>query len=198
MVRTRVSWMVLGSLEDSGPVCLSGGASGADTVFGAAASAAGHDVIHYSFERHSTHDKASGRYFILNVGQLEAADPFLIRAAETLGRNPSPRSLHTRNLLRRNFYQQVSAQSIYAISSLDSKGYVEGGTAWAVQMFLDRHEGRACACYLFDQVLGRWLAWNGEWTPLTVPPPTPKDAYAGIGRRDLLPAGRRAIQALYA
>jgi hypothetical protein len=109
------------------------------------------------------------------------------------------------NLLRRDWYQVAGAESCYAVSTLKLPGptiplgqiitgTVQGGTAWAVQMFIDRHDGDACACYVFDQVLCHWFRWHGDGWECLYEPPMPSGVYAGVGSRDLLPIGKIAIR----
>ena len=100
-------------------------------------------------------------------------------------------------------------QSCYAISTfgisstnriavgecLDTECEVDGGTAWAVQMFIDRFDDQECDCYVFDQVACYWFKWTGAWQRI-YQPPFPEGIWAGVGKRDLLLQGRLAIRAL--
>ena len=180
------------SLEN---VCLSGGAEGADALWGSCAGALGHAVIHWSFEGHRTQVPAS-EVLRLTREQLEQADPMLHRANLTLRRRFPPTSPFSANLLRRNWYQVETASGLYAVSSLKD-GKVEGGTAWAIQMFLDRHPtNEPLSAYLYCQKVQEWLHWDGKgWETIGVPPP-PSGLYAAIGTRDLTPDGKRAIRTL--
>jgi len=76
---------------------------------------------------------------------------------------------------------------------------VEGGTAWATQMFIDRHQGAACAAYVFCQQVGHWFVWQGAsgWQPIYIPP-RPQGIFAGIGigSRRLAVTGKLAIRTL--
>lgn len=177
------------------PICLSGGAKGADQQWGMTAGHAGHTVFHFSFPGHRPHVPPS-EVVVLTEAQLGEADPHLHRANLTLQRHFPPKSPFAANLLRRNWYQVRDAQAVYAVATLDKDGGVSGGTAWAVQMFLDRHEGRACAAYLFDQASGRWHVWgDAGWTVVDTVP-EPDGVWAGIGSRDLLDNGKAAIRDL--
>jgi hypothetical protein len=176
-------------------LCLSGGADGADLAWGDAARRHGHRVVHFSFAGHRTRARPDERR-VLSAAELAAADPFLARANATLRRRWPPARPYALNLLRRDWYQVRDAGSVYAVAERDRRGRIAGGTAWAVQMFLDRHEGAACAAYLFDPREARWFAWQGEWTPLAAPP-QPQGAWAGIGTRRLPPSGAAAIARLF-
>ena len=72
----------LGKLTDN--VCLSGGAAGADVTWGHNAHDAGHQVVHWSFKGHKSHDP--DRTYILTEEELEEADEYLKEANVTLKR----------------------------------------------------------------------------------------------------------------
>lgn len=180
-------------------ICLSGGADGADLQWGMAAGMAGHAVVHWSFRGHRTRAPLD-EIVILTPEQLMAADRPLLAAAPKLkknyrvGRDPEGKGSFVANLLRRNWYQVGNAERVYAISSIVD-GIVQGGTAWATQMFIDRFESAPCECYVFDQKVGGWFQWNGAWEPLEAPP-EPFGVWAGIGSRDLQPNGKAAVRKL--
>lgn len=174
-------------------VCLSGGADGADLMWGMCAGTAGHTVIHWSFSGHRSLAPQSEVY-ILTADQLSAADEALERANASLNRRLPYDKHWVINLLRRNWYQVRDAQAVYAISQIDKSGKVKGGTAWATQMFIDRFDGRPCPCYVFDQIADQWFVWEEGWVPTT--PPVPTGVWAGIGSRELLPNGKQAIRSL--
>jgi hypothetical protein len=180
-------------------VCLSGGALGADLQWGMCAGMAGHTVIHWSFKGHRT-TAPKQELVVLNAEQLLAADEALKAAAPKLlkgyrvGRPPDRNDSFVANLLRRNFYQVATAERVYAVTSIKD-GIVQGGTAWATQMFMDRFNGDPCECYVFDQVADGWFKWNGLWEAISSPP-EPFGVWAGIGSRDLQQNGKAAIRAL--
>lgn len=187
--------------------CLSGGASGADLEWGMCAAKRGHGVTHFSFEGAKTSANRAHLY-VLSEEQLAAADVHCHRANLSLRRKFPAKSLHTTNLLRRDWYQVYPAQSFYGVSTLQLKhneritageivqGEVKGGTAWATQMFIDKHDGVACPCYLFDQFAGYWFKWEGVGWLRINEPPRPEGAWTGVGSRDLLPLGTLAIRVL--
>jgi len=183
-------------LDDTTNMCLSGGADGADLMWGMTAGMAGHKVFHWSFKGHRSNAPAS-EIVVLNDRQLAEADDYCLRASHSLRRRFPPNSLYVRNLLRRNYYQVAWSDACYAVASLDGAGQVSGGTAWATQMFIDRHNGAACPCYLFDQQDGRWKVWDGPqgWRAI-YEPPKPVGVWAGIGSRELLLVGKLAIRVL--
>ncbi len=178
---------------DNIPVCCSGGADGADMAWGDAASAAGHDVMHFIFKGHrSTAPKK--QLYTLTKDQLDEANPYLEIANKTLKRNWPVSSYFVASLLRRNYFQIRYSDSLYAISGLDRKGLVKGGTAWAVQMMIDQKPNSKI--YLFDQAKNSWFIWKGAWMPSMVPS-CPTGVYAAIGSRELAENGRTAIQQVF-
>lgn len=159
-------------------VCLSGGADGADLFWGDMASEMGHDVVHFSFAGHRTR-APTGTICVLDDHHLSLARPHLTAANRTLGRRV-PTSGYVSNLLKRNFYQVESSESLYAISRVID-GSISGGTAWAVQMFLDMEKRPA---YVFDPCLSRWLEFDDGWKAIEKPP-KPSGIWTGIGSRKI-------------
>lgn len=175
-------------------LCLSGGAKGADLQWGMCAGSAGHSVIHWSFAGHRS-QAPHAEIVELNEEQLQVADPFLEVANKTLMRR-IPENPFSRNLLRRNYYQVAWSQSLYAVSTISSKtNKVEGGTAWAVQMFIDR--GQELPCYVFDQASENWKSWDyATLSWVFADPSKPSGLWAGVGSRELTLAGKTAIRNL--
>lgn len=185
-----------------GNVCLSGGAEGADTLWGNWASKNEHEVVHYSFTKHNTKcDAASVK--VLSDKQLRIADSFLARANKSLKRKWPVSNPYVANLLRRNFYQVVKSDAVYGIGKFVN-GQVDGGTAWAVQMYIDRflidgEDPKKCKLYFFDQEDKRWFKFNAkskEWDKLADMPPKPEGIWTGIGTRQLNENGIEAIEKL--
>lgn len=175
-------------------MCLSGGADGADLQWGMTAGFAGHEVVHWSFRGHKSQAPLQ-EIAVLTTAQLEAADQYLERANKTLLRGSlNKRSTTVKNLLRRNWYQVEHAERLYAVAEIHGIK-VAGGTGWAVQMFIDRHNGYPCEAYVFDQELVQWFCWKGEWAEIDSPP-KPYGVWAGIGTRKLNLAGKTAIRTL--
>ena len=194
-------------LDSNANWCLSGGADGSDLQFGMCAGALGHGVIHFSFKGHQT-SAPEAETVVLTELQLQGADRQCRVANKSLRRRFPAKSPRVTNLLRRDWYQVETAQACYAVSAFELPPGptiplgavfhmgVKGGTAWAVQMFLDRHRGEACPCYVFDQVVCHWFQWVGEGWQCIYEPPKPTGIYAGIGIRALLPMGKLAIRTL--
>lgn len=174
--------------EDSN-VCLSGGADGADLQWGLQAGKIGHGVIHWSFQGHRS--QAPEQELVrLTPEQLLLADKALERANRTLKRAFPSKNETTNNLLRRNWYQIKDAQSLYAVAEFSWDKGISGGTAWAVQMYLDRflydEKMSNCRAYVLDKNTMKWFTFNGvRWEIMLSRPKTPKGIWAGIGSREL-------------
>lgn len=177
-------------LGEGSNVCLSGGADGADLQWGLQAGKADHYVIHWSFAGHRT-QAPTEEVVRLTQEQLNLADDALTRANRTLKRRWPTRTDVTNNLLRRNWYQIKDAGSLYAISEMGLNGEIAGGTAWAVQMYLDRfiHDGEPmenCRAYVLDKNTLHWYKWTGaKWELIISRPPKPTGIWAGVGSREI-------------
>lgn len=185
-------------------ICFSGGATGADTVFGDCAEAAGHKVVHYTFDGHR---KIGKNAFKLNMFQLLQADSYLIEANKLLRRKFPTKNPGTDNLLRRNYYQIHDTKRVYAVTDLDETGFPLGGTAWAVIMAMQLDDQPEI--FFFSQKQNSWYKFvkiteKGLRKNLLIiwkkiqKPPRPSDKYTGIGTsKNLTENGIDAIKQLY-
>lgn len=180
-------------------ICYSGGAVGADQVFGECAAKAGHKVVHFTFDGHKS---AVVGHFLTNE-ELRTADFELKEANKMLRRTFPTKNEYVNNLLRRNYFQIRNASKIYAVTSLDDRGIPYGGTAWAVVMGILGQ--KINEVYVFDQADNNWYQYCGyaaykdgfEWNKKSMDVPRPLGHYAGIGTRELTDNGRKAIEDLY-
>jgi hypothetical protein len=175
-------------------ICMSGGAIGADLQWGAIAGCMGHTVIHWGFAGHRT-DAPPQEVVKLTDEQLDVANEHCKRASLSLKRYYPPKSEFVKNLLRRNYYQICESDRVYAIAEIVDN-QVQGGTAWAVQMFIDKNNGDVCEVYVFDQDQDCWFMWGGAIWVAVDQPPTPHGVWAGIGTRKLRDNGKNAIRAI--
>lgn len=183
-------------------ILLSGGAAGSDAEFSKHAQKAKHKIVHWTFKDHKT--KLRSNLYQLTPEHLATSDDYLIRANKGLVRTFPSNSDYTNNLLRRNYYQVKWCESVYAVSKFASDSSmlkIDGGTAWACQMYVDRfiydqEPFSLCNLYLFDQSSEKWFQWNRIWKAIDKPP-MPKGVYAGIGTRNISDAGTIAIKSLY-
>jgi hypothetical protein len=103
------------------------------------------------------------------------------------------------NLLRRNWYQVAWTNAVYAVGRIDERYRIDGGTAWAVQMYIDRficdgEDPKTCRLYFFNEISRKWLKWENEWRVLEELPPMPSGLWTGIGTRKLTLDGQSAIE----
>ena len=174
-------------------ICYSGGARGADQYWGELAETAGHEVVHYSSAGHA---KKIPHRVELTDEQLRMADPFCEAANVSLKRAFPKWRPNVANLLRRNYYQIKDTKTVYAVAPLDvsqeSRCQVLGGTAWAIEMAIDRMEHDPdLRIYLLNTnrvaLHGiRWLEWVslvGWRAPFVVK--IPRGPWTGIGSREI-------------
>jgi len=137
---------------------ISGGALGADTVFEVCASNNNIDVKIMSFDGHNF-NKATEKSVIVNMNQLNTIEEglyYLVKANKTLKRS-IPKPEYKRNLLLRNYCQISKTGLVIAVAKLNPyTNTVYGGTAWAVQMALDRE----IPVYLYDMSNREWIKLN--------------------------------------
>lgn len=180
-------------------ICKSGGAIGADTAFELAAAKAGHRRIHYSFVGHKIL-VPKNTIRVLAESELSLGEHYIAYAAKVLGRKWSDYKGSRRKLIQRNFWQINGSESVYAVAKIKPNGLVDGGTGWAVTMAILKDVPNI---FVYDIETNAWKRWYGKTDPRAnkwyaepvVPAPT--GIYAGIGTRNLTPAGNRAIEALY-
>jgi hypothetical protein len=185
-------------LNEQTNLCMSGGADGSDLQWGLQAGKLGHGVIHWSFDGHRT--QAPEQEIVrLTEDQLAQANDALRRANKTIKRSWPSRSETTNNLLRRNWYQIKDTSSVYAISEIED-GKWTGGTAWAIQMYLDRflHDNEPmnlCKIFVYEKNTRYWYTWeNTHWVQMVSRPSTPSGIWTGIGSREISPICRIEIR----
>lgn len=231
-----------------GNLCLSGGAKGADATWGEEAAKIGHQVIHWSFEGHKSHGNPD-HTIKLDEETLKEADIRLDEANLSLKRRVPYGKPWIVNLLRRNWFQVKYATTVYAVGSLNENAVmydvdiigsthrirpnsidhlgIDGGTAWACQMYLDYHLERQrqadelfettqddvydlaeLALIFYDQNKRDIFSYDLRhrcWRKPTLKSWNssslllkPEGIYAAIGSRDLTPHGKEFIKSVMA
>ncbi len=182
-------------------ILFSGGAEGADSLFGECAEKIGHKVVHFGFEGMKLPSKIKeDNVCYLNDVMLKEADVYLKRANLKLERSFPTKTYYTNNLLRRNYFQVKKSMSVYAVAALDlEKNIVLGGTGWAVQMAVDI---KIPEVYVFDLKTSKWFYYEyveGKFHKMIDRPIKPTGYYTGIGSRpqNLTVEGIEAIRKLY-
>jgi hypothetical protein len=165
----------------------SGGAYGADTLFGLIGKEHGMHTYHYKSNDDNKVSyllaKDGQKAEILTDAQIQEGLLHAQAAASALGRS-MPANAYAQKLLARNWYQIKRTMdnngAVYAIAKIKGH-YVEGGTGYAVAMAVENN----VPVYVFDYTKEAWYE-RGEnsWTKLKSAPPLTKD-FAGIGSRNI-------------
>lgn len=171
-------------LKDLDNVCYSGGAAGADRLFGIWATQNGFQEVHFSFNKHK-HYVPDDTVLVIpdNILQEPFVKDKLKTANNSLGRSIPKPGTYVYNLLARNSFQVLLTERVYCISTLTSPTQVDGGTAWAVQMYIDQYDEPEIYCYdtvrkcvyMYDTVLKEFIEVQSV--------PKPHGKWTGIGSR---------------
>lgn len=162
----------------------SGAAIGSDKAWEEAATKAGIKVTNYTVENW---DKLSNE-------ERERLDKEYQEVVNILGRKVLDINSYTGKLVRRDMMQADKADAIFAIGTVSSNGYVDGGTGYATT----RGILRGIPVYLFDQKDNTWKVWNKEQSKFipTIQPSLTKNA-AVVGTRKLQDNGKEAINSIF-
>lgn len=116
------------------------------------------------------------------------------KAALELGRNFPMQEEYKNKLLLRNWLQIKDVDTVFAVSQFDSRGHVERGTGWTVQMAIT--EGKQV--YLFDQNRNTWMrsTKSGGWINMSEAPKLTENS-ACVGTRKLKDNGKKAIRDVF-
>ena len=124
----------------------SGAAMGSDTAWAKEARKLGIKVVDYTV----------GNYEALSPSEKAKYDAEYKEVARTIGKNESPEGTYTGKLLRRDMMQADSADAIFAIGTLNSRGFVEGGTGYATT----RGIIRGIPVFVYDRRNKQWKIWS--------------------------------------
>lgn len=165
-------------------VCYSGGADGADRLFGLYAHEIGHPAIHFSFAKHKFHVDEEE---VLELPQSILSSTQVLNkvklANQSLGRSVPKVGSYVYNLLARNSFQVACTERLYTIGELVSPSQLDGGTAWAVQMYMDEHPYREIYHFnISDQLVYKYDNKRQEFVPVQNVP-APHGRWTGIGSR---------------
>lgn len=165
-------------------VCFSGGAAGADRLFGLWASENNHEQIHFSFKGHKAHVPSETVIELPNELLTSAEIGTKLKLANSsLGRSV-PRFGYVYNLLARNSYQVYCTERVYTIGILVSPSQLDGGTAWAVQMYLDQDNPHK-EIYHYDIIDKKTYSYDNSTKQFVEVQsvPKPHGRWTGIGTR---------------
>lgn len=169
---------------------LSGGAAGAEALFGECAEAWHLTEIHFSFPGRKVH-RDRGRVELTRK-ELEQGEVSRSYVEQQLGRRfPRTRQFHT--LLQTIWHQVATSREIFIVGLLLPDGTVNGGTGWAAE--LGKHLGKPT--HVFDQESRRWFRWTDETWAVEGPPRITHTRFTGTGTRYLSESGKAAIIGLF-
>lgn len=186
---------------------VSGGAMGADRVFGRHAAQAGFAVIHLLGPSPFASASPQEQCVTVPNSLLTQTEPALRKAARHLCK-PVPKPGYGKKFVQRNYYQVRYADAVYAVGWKSTKKClldIEGGTGWSCQLYVNRFQplgpepASQCRLYFYEQQSNQWLRWqplSSEWEPL-IAPPRPAGHCAGVGSRSLTQDGARVIECLF-
>lgn len=185
---------------------ITGGCEGSDLFFEACATCCKDKVFIFSFANHKLAPYID-RTAIINKDTSNCDIVALRGIAKRLGRK-LPTEGYVLNLLKRNQQIANSCHVLYAIGKLSDKekGIVDGGTAWGIEVFIERCPVGLIYLWFFDIEENCWKvceklddSCKRRWVPCTFPEvvPTKSLMYAGIGTRSITEAGRQAIASLF-
>lgn len=194
-----VTMMVLRDLDQGGPAAplaspalctlYSGGANGAEQVFGEAAERWGLREVNFTFEGHKQ-DRERGRY-LLSPRELAAGDVSLAYVSRRLNRTYQEGTL-IRKVLQTLWHMVSRSQTVFVLGEIQPDGTVTGGTGWSVE--LARMWSKPV--WVFDQTKGEWFRWDGRaWVPGL--PFIESLHFTGTGTRYVDESGRSAIHDLF-
>lgn len=152
----------------------SGGAEGSDTAWASIAKEYGIKIKEYLV---SDFDNLSEEW-------KQKLDSEYKSVVNILGRKVLPIDTYAGKLVRRDMMQADKADAIFAIGTIGSNGYINGGTAYASTRGIQR----GIPVYLYDRDGGQWNRWNyssNQFEITSEPTLTPHAAVIGT-RGDII------------
>lgn len=178
------------NLPPAAHTLLSGGAQGAEAMFGQCAEQWGLHEINFSFDGHEpARTKNIVRLSGSELAQGEVSDAYL--SAQMHRQYPTTPLF--RRVLQSIWHQVSTAGEVFVVGVVQPDGTVRGGTGWAAE--LAKHWRKPV--HVYDQGRNLWFAWrDGAWIEAPLPVIT-RTRFTGTGTRFLTDQGRAAIMALF-
>jgi len=169
---------------------LSGGAQGAESLFGQCAEQWGIHEINYSFEGHEpARSQNLVRLTESELTQGEVSDVYL----KAQMHRKYPATPLFRKVLQSIWHQVNTAGEVFVVGTIQEDATVRGGTGWAAELARHWHK----PVHVYDQEKKAWFDWrDGGWTAVPEPVIT-RTRFAGTGTRFLTEEGRAAIRSLF-
>ena len=179
------------ALRPAAVTLFAGGAPGAEAAFGEAAAAVGCAEVHFTFEGHVQARVVGQR--LLSPAELEVGDVSIVYVSRRLNRQYNETGL-IRRVLQTLWHMVSRSEQVFVVGQIQEDGTVVGGTGWAVEL---ARMMWSKDLWVFDQARDGWYRWTGQaWSPGE--PRITAVSICGTGTRELTPAGRAAITALFA
>lgn len=167
----------------------SGGATGAEAIFGEAAERYNVKEVNFTFEGHrQLRDRGS---YTLSERELAAGDVSLVYVSNRLHRTYSEGTM-IRRVLQSLWHQVSRSQQVFVIGSIQDDGTVTGGTGWSVELARMWHKD----LWVYDQEKESWFHWIGERWVAGVPV-IESPHFCGTGTRYLTDKGQVAVKNLF-
>ncbi len=169
----------------------SGGAKGAEAVFGEMAEKYGVQEVNFTFEGHESLRTRGLRS--LTFEELAKKDVSLTYVSRLLHRKFTNAPL-MRRILQSVMYQVDSGVEIFVIGAIQADDTVRGGTGWGAEF------AKICnkALYVFDQSKDCWFKWTQDFWEKQETPVITHYHFTGTGTRFLEENGKKAIADLFA
>ena len=179
-------------MNPSDCILFSGGATGAEAEFGAAAERHGIEEVNFTFDGHQIQRHRGVR--VLNHEELLAGDVSLEYISRLMHRRYTEGPT-LRRILQTLWYQVNNGQEIYVIGAIQDDDTVRGGTGWGAEF------AKLCnkPLHVFDQDRNGWFRWTGSrWdSAVHALPVITHPHFTGTGTRTLRDNARAAIEDLY-
>ncbi len=167
----------------------SGGANGAEALFGEECERWGVHEVNFTFEGHKQ-ARSRGRYE-LSPRELAAGDVSLVYVSRRLHRTYSEGSL-IRRVLQTLWHMVSRSQQVFVLGQIQDDGTVVGGTGWSVELAKMWNK----SLWVFDQKKRDWYRWDGDqWLPGV--PTIESHHFTGTGTRYPTEEGKKAVLELF-
>jgi xanthosine utilization system XapX-like protein len=169
----------------------SGGAKGAECLFGELAEQHGLQEVNFTFEGHRANRTVNAVQ--LSERELEAGNVNMADVSRRLSRTYSTEGTLIRRILQTLWHVVSRAQQVFVVGIIQDDDTVTGGTGWSVELARMWNKD----LWVYDCDREGWFRWDGAaWVagePVI-------DAYhvAGTGTRKMTPAAEQALRELFA
>jgi hypothetical protein len=167
----------------------SGGANGAEALFGEESEKWGVHEVNFTFEGHKQ-ARSRGRYE-LSPRELAAGDVSLVYVSRRLHRTYSEGSL-IRRVLQTLWHMVSRSQQVFVLGEIQEDGTVVGGTGWSVELAKMWNKN----LWVYDQKRQDWFRWDGDqWVGGS--PIVESIHFTGTGTRYPTEDGKKAVKDLF-